>query len=110
MEEETITNTPSDFDIIKGLVKESLSIVSTSTAKDNEIELWIRAAEEDLKRTGITAAAVSTDNWLIKGAIVMYCKANFGMCSLEEKRLAADTYSLLCTNLSLSYKVGDNNV
>lgn len=92
------------------LVKESLSIYSESTIKDNELELWIRAAVEDLKRVGITAATVSTDNWLVKGAIVMYCKANFGMCSLDEKKLAQSTYSLLCNNLALSYKEGESDV
>ena len=91
---------------LKSLVKESLSIIGTSTLKDNEIELWIQAAIEDLSRAGVTAATVSTDNWLVKGAIVMFCKANFGMCSLEEKKLAQSTYSLLCNNLSLSYKEG----
>lgn len=91
---------------LKRLVKESLSIVESSTIKDSEIELWIQAATEDLSRAGVTAATVSTDNWLVKGAIVMFCKANFGMCSLEEKKLAQNTYSLLCNNLSLSYKEG----
>lgn len=99
-----------NIDNLMELVKESLSIYSESTIKDNELELWIRAAVEDLKRVGITAAAVSTDNWLIKGAIVMYCKANFGMCSLDEKKLAQSTYSLLCNNLALSYKEGESDV
>lgn len=102
--------TPTPLETLISLCKEALSITSTSTIKDNEIELWVQAAIEDLSRAGVTAATVSTDNWLIKGAIVMYVKANFGMCSLEEKKLAANTYSLLCNNLSLSYKVGDSNV
>ena len=109
MEGNNTNTTPSDMEVLVSLVKESLSIVSTSTAKDNEITLWIQAAIEDLTRAGVTAATVSTENWLVKGAIVMYCKANFGMCSLEEKKLASNTYSLLCNNLSLSYKEGDNN-
>lgn len=102
--------TPTPLETLISLCKEALSITSTSTIKDNEIELWIQAAIEDLSRAGVTAATVSTENWLIKGAIVMYVKANFGMCSLEEKKLAANTYSLLCNNLSLSYKVGDSDV
>lgn len=101
--------TPTPLETLISLCKEALSITSTSTIKDNEIELWIQAAIEDLSRAGVTAATVSTDNWLIKGAIVMYVKANFGMCSLEEKKLAANTYSLLCNNLSLSYKGGVDN-
>ena len=99
-----------NIDNLMELVKESLSIYSESTIKDNELELWIRAAIEDLKRVGVTAATVSTDNWLVKGAIVMYCKANFGMCSLDEKKLAQSTYSLLCNNLALSYKEGESDV
>lgn len=95
------------METLRSLVKEALSIVSTSTIKDNEIDLWIQAAIEDLSRAGVTAATVSTDNWLVKGAIVMFVKANFGMCSLEEKKLAANTYSLLCNNLCLSYKESD---
>lgn len=99
-----------NIDNLMELVKESLSIYSESSIKDNELELWIRAAIEDLKRVGVTAATVSTDNWLVKGAIVMYCKANFGMCSLDEKKLAQSTYSLLCNNLALSYKEGESDV
>lgn len=99
-----------NIDNLMELVKESLSIYSGSSLKDNEIELWIRAAVEDLQRVGVTAATVSTDNWLVKGAIVMYCKANFGMCSLDEKKLAQSTYSLLCNNLALSYKEGESDV
>lgn len=99
-----------NIDNLMELVKESLSIYSGSSLKDNELELWIRAAIEDLTRVGVTAATVSTDNWLIKGAIVMYCKANFGMCSLDEKKLAQSTYSLLCNNLALSYKEASSDV
>lgn len=108
MEDNNTTVEP--IDTLIALCKEALSITSTSTIKDNEITLWIQAAIEDLSRAGVTAATVSTDNWLVKGAIVMYVKANFGMCSLEEKKLASQTYSLLCNNLSLSYKVGDSDV
>ena len=105
------TNTEEqDFENLVYLVKESLSIYSGSSIKDEEIELWIRAAIEDLTRAGVAAVSVSTDNWLVKGAIVMYCKANFGMCSLDEKKLAQSTYSLLCNNLSLSYKEAGSDV
>lgn len=103
-------NEEENFYDLMALVKESLSIYNDSSLKDYELELWIRAAIEDLSRVGIAAATVSTDNWLVKGAIVMFCKANFGMCSLEEKKLAQSTYSLLCNNLALSYKEGASDV
>ena len=32
------------------LAKQSLSVVSSSSIKDDEIEMWINAGKEDLKR------------------------------------------------------------
>ncbi len=90
------------------LAKQSLSIVDTSTLKDEEIQMWINAGIEDLRRQGINAELV---NPLIKSAIVMYVKANFGNVDIKEKELSQKTYNLLCHNLGLSedYKVVDNN-
>lgn len=85
---------------LKVLVKQSLSIVSTSTVKDSEINMWIEAGTEDLKRQGIKVG--NTSNPLVKSAIVMYVKANFGNVSIEDKELSQRTYNLLCTNLGLS--------
>ena len=92
------------------LVKQCLSIVETSTLKDEEIKMWINAGIADLKRQGITASEDTKDS-LIQSAIVMYVKANFGNVDIKEKELAQRTYSLLCANLGLSedYKVVDKN-
>lgn len=89
-------------------VKQCLSIVETATLKDEEIKILIRAGIEDLERQGIKA---KINNDLIKSTIIMFVKANFGMVDIKEKELAQKTYSLLCTNLSLSenYKVVDDN-
>ena len=83
------------------LVKECLSIVKTSTLKDNEIQLWIRAAIFDLKLKGINAEYKIQDP-LIRGAIVMYVKANFGITDVKEKELAEAHYDKLAMHLSLS--------
>lgn len=90
------------------LAKQSLSIVDTSTLKDDEIEMWIEAGKEDLKRQDINS---ELNNPLIKSAIVMYVKANFGNIDIKEKELSQRTYNLLCHNLGLSsdYKVVDSN-
>ena len=92
------------------LVKQCLSIVETSTLKDEEIKMWINAGIADLKRQGITASEDTKDS-LIQSAIVMYVKANFGNVDIKEKELAQRTYSFLCANLSLSekYKESDSN-
>jgi len=81
------------------LVKNCLSIISTSTIKDSEINMWIDAGKKDLERQGIL---VDTTNSLIQSAIVMYVKANFGNVDIKEKQLAQATYSLQCANLALS--------
>lgn len=90
--------------------KQCLSIVATSTFKDAEIRMLIKAGIEDLKRQGINASE-DTENELIKSSIIMFVKANFGNVDLKEKELAQKTYSLLCNNLGLSsdYKVVDND-
>lgn len=81
------------------LVKNCLSIISTSTIKDSELNMWINAGKKDLERQGIT---VDATNELIQSAIVMYVKGNFGNVDIKEKQLAQATYNLLCVNLSLS--------
>ncbi len=83
------------------LVKQCLSIVETATLKDEEIKMLIQAGTADLKRQGIKASKDTSDS-LIKSAIIMFVKANFGNVDIKEKELAQKTYSLLCANLGLS--------
>lgn len=92
------------------LAKQCLSIVSTATLKNDEITMLINAGIADLNRQGIKASA-DTNNDLIKSAIVMFVKANFGNVDIKDKELAQKTYSLLCNNLGLSsdYKESDSN-
>ncbi len=92
------------------IVKQCLSIVETATLKDEEIKMWIQAGIADLARLGIKVSEEPEDS-LVKAAIIMYVKANFGNVDIKDKELAQKTYSLLCDNLSLSnkYKVVDNN-
>ncbi len=96
------------MDELMMLAKESISIVESSTLKDDEIEMWINAGREDLLRQDINA---KLDNALIKSAIVMFVKANFGNVDIKEKELAQRTYNLLCHSLGLSndYKVVDKD-
>lgn len=83
------------------LVKQCLSIVETTTLKDEEIKMLINAGIADLNRQGIVASVGTTDS-LVQSAIVMFVKANFGNVDIKEKELAQRTYSLLCCNLGLS--------
>lgn len=98
---------------LKKLAKECLSIIDTSTLKDNEILLFINAGATDMKRLGIDVDKKIEDQ-LIQAAIVMFVKANFGIVDIKEKQRAQETYIQICNNLSLSddYKIKeevDNN-
>ena len=98
------------MDNLLKIAKQCLSIVETATLKDEEIKMWINAGIADLKRQGIKSSLDTEDN-LVKSAIVMYVKANFGNVDIKEKELAQRTYSLLCANLGLSedYKVVEDD-
>ena len=86
---------------LKKLAKQCLSIVDTSTLKDGEIMLFINAGILDMKRQGIDVENKLQDK-LVQAAIMMYVKANFGMCDIREKELAEKRYFQVCNNLSLS--------
>ena len=96
------------MDKLLKLAKQSLSIVETATAKDEEIKMWINAGIAVLKRQDIDT---EKDDSLIDSAIVMFVKSNFGNVDIKEKELAQRTYNLLCANLGLStdYKVADKD-
>lgn len=89
------------MDELLSLAKQCLSIVSTATLKDEEIKMLIQAGIADLQRQGIKVSEDADDS-LIKSAIMMFVKANFGNVDIKEKELAQRTYSLLCANLGLS--------
>ena len=74
------------------LVKECLSIIPTATAKANEISLLINSSINDMERLGINAK-LKMDDDLIRYAIVMYVKGNFGNTDIKEKELCQKSYS-----------------
>lgn len=97
---------------LKDLAKQCVSIVKSSTLKDDEIIMFISSAILDLERQDIEVEK-NIEDYLIKGAIVLYVKANFGMVDIKEKETAHKRYLELSNNLSLSseYKKGvDENV
>lgn len=96
-----ISNIIANASEMKHLTKQCLSIMDASTAKDDEIVMWINSAVSDMINKGIDVANNLTDG-LIQGAIVMHVKSKFGMCDINEKNQADKTYNSICTNLSLS--------
>ncbi len=83
------------------LVKECLSIISTATAKDNEIDMLIESAINDMNRVGIDTQT-NISNELVRCAIIMYVKAHFGNTDIKEKELCMKSYSFLVSSLASS--------
>lgn len=89
-------------------VKTALRISQSSTAFDMEIQDLIEAARLDLEQSGISSEKAKDDNDpLIKRAIIVYCKANFGYDSNTSAERFHDSYVMLKQHLSLA---GDYNV
>jgi uncharacterized phage protein (predicted DNA packaging) len=81
-------------------VKTALRI--SNTAFDSEITDLISAARSDLKLSGVLESKVNDDtDALIKRAIVVYCKANFGWNNPDAEKLQ-QSYDMLKMHLSLS--------
>ena len=74
----------------------------SNTAYDTEITDLIAAAKADLILTGVLAIKANDDtDTLIKRAITVYAKANFGLNNPDSEKLQKSYDSLKC-HLSLS--------
>lgn len=81
-------------------VKDALRISGNDL--DTEVTDLIGAAQADLKLSGIlTSKAVSTTDPLIRRAVVVYCKANFGWDNQEGEKFQ-NSYDMLKKHLCLS--------
>lgn len=87
--------------------KQFLSIVETSTLKDEEIKLLIHSGILELERSGIDTKynySIETEQFdsLITTAIMFYVKSTFGNVDIKEKEYALRTFNTLEQSLSLS--------
>lgn len=81
-------------------VKDALRV--SGNAMDTEINDLINGAVADLKLSGVlTAKATSTTDPLIRRAVVVYCKAQFGYDNPEADRFQI-SYDMLKRHLLLS--------
>lgn len=86
-------------------IKTALRI--SNTAFDAEINDLILAARSDLKLSGVLESKVNDDtDALIKRAIVVYCKANFGWNNPDAERLQ-QSYNMLKCHLALSQEYAE---
>lgn len=83
-------------------VKTSLRITNNNTAFDGEVHDLILAAKSDLMLSGILESKANDDtDPLIKRAITVYVKANFGWNNPDAERLQ-QSYNMLKIHLALS--------
>lgn len=80
-------------------VKRGLRI--TNTAYDQEVLDLIEAAKADLLIPDIDPLKIVDTEPLIKRAIILYCKANFGLDNKDSEKYQA-AYDNLTERLSLS--------
>lgn len=80
-----------------------LALRVTSIAYDMEINDLIDAAKMDLQLSGVSTVALAEEDPdpLVKRAIVLYCKAGFGLDNPDAERYMA-AFSSLETHLALS--------
>jgi len=84
-----------------------LTLRISNTAFDSEITDLISAARSDLKLSGVLESKVNDDtDALIKRAIVVYCKANFGWNNPDAEKLQ-QSYDMLKMHLSLSQEYAE---
>ena len=83
-------------------IKTALRISINNTAFDSEIADLIAAARADLMLAGILPAKANDDNDpLIKRAITVYVKANFGWNNPDAEKLQ-QSYAMIKGHLALS--------
>lgn len=81
-------------------VKDALRISGSDL--NTEVTDLINAAQSDLKLSGILSSkAASTTDPLIRRAVVVYCKANFGWDNPEAERFQK-SYDMIKQHLCLS--------
>lgn len=82
-------------------VKQALRI--TTILLDTEIQDLIEAAKSDLRLSGILTRKLdnASRDALIKRAIILYCKANFGLDNTDSDKYQA-AYNSLKIHLTLS--------
>jgi uncharacterized phage protein (predicted DNA packaging) len=79
-----------------------LSLRITSSAFDVEVQDLIEACRVELVQSGVSILKAHDDtDPLIKRAITLYCKANFGFDNNDAERLN-DSYVMLKQHLSLA--------
>ncbi len=83
------------------MAKQCLSIIETSTLKDDEIEMLINSAKKDLKRVKIEVEKNIEDE-LVVNTIMLYVKAHFGDTDIAKRKEYFNRYKANLRELQFS--------
>ena len=72
-------------------VKDALRV--ENAALDSEIQALIDSARGDLVLSGILEDMANSDDAMVVNAIIMFCKANFGLDNRDSEKLMASYLS-----------------
>lgn len=79
----------------------AVRVQETETSKE-EVKRLIQTALKDLSRQG--AVLVDPDDPLIKNAVVLYCRGNYGYDSAEVKAAFQKSYENASASIALDYE------
>lgn len=83
------------------IAKQCLSIVKTSTLKDDEIQMLINSAKKDLERVNIEVDKNLKDE-LVVNTIMLYVKAHFGDTDIAKRTEYLNRYKANLRELQFS--------
>lgn len=89
-------------------VKQSLMLTEDDTFADDELLLHIDACTNLLITSGIKKEIAESDNSLVEGLIVIYCKTFYGFKSDGSVKELPQSFYILYHQLALT--CGDDNV
>ena len=93
---------------ILDVVKTRLRLTSTAFDTD-EVTRLIETAKLDLKGAGVAASKIVDTDPFIEQAIVLYCKANFGMANADMERYEK-MYNSIKTQLAINLDYSEQGV
>jgi uncharacterized phage protein (predicted DNA packaging) len=83
-----------------------LALRITGDDFDNELIPLIEACKSDLALAGVASASIIDTDYLIKRAVINYCKAEFGYDNPDSEKFKA-SYESLKTHLAISYRIDE---
>lgn len=88
-------------------IRTILRVSSEST--DDEIQMLIEAAIEDMRRVGIADEVIENETPLVRQAIACYCKSCYGFDNAEADRFNRSYRQIVCDLLNSSANIASRD-